>query len=323
MLKFQIQSDSDIPASQQLFEQIQFEIASGQYPHGHRLPSTRQLATMTGLHRNTISKVYQQLEEAGLVKSVAGSGIYVQAQGYESIADEKFPVVGQNNLVKECIDELLDLGCTLTQIKELFLTEIDWRLRCRELVIVTVPTRDLKAGELMRQQLEHSLSIPVQLICLEELSSILQPNKFGTVITSRYFIKEVLEVVRSKSFRVFPVDIYDYAKELKLIAKLPQNACLGLVSLSEGTLTVAERIVNTQRGDEILVLTAPVGDRQRLKAIIRRAQMIISDPASYGAIEQAIAEVREDLMRRPQIICSENYISEKSINSLKRELDLP
>ena len=56
MLNFQIQSDSDVPASKQLFAQIQFAIASGQYPPAHRLPSTRQLAMITGLHRNTISK---------------------------------------------------------------------------------------------------------------------------------------------------------------------------------------------------------------------------------------------------------------------------
>jgi len=34
----------------------------------------------TGLHRNTISKVYRQLEDNGLVDSRAGSGIYVTAQ---------------------------------------------------------------------------------------------------------------------------------------------------------------------------------------------------------------------------------------------------
>ena len=48
MLNFQIQSDSDVPASKQLFAQIQFAIASGQYPPAHRLPSTRQLAMITG-----------------------------------------------------------------------------------------------------------------------------------------------------------------------------------------------------------------------------------------------------------------------------------
>ena len=50
------------------------------YPPGHRLPSTRQLAMQTGLHRNTISKVYRQLETDGVVEAMAGSGIYVRDQ---------------------------------------------------------------------------------------------------------------------------------------------------------------------------------------------------------------------------------------------------
>ena len=32
----------------------------------------------TGLHRNTISKVYRQLEVDGVVEAIAGSGIYVR-----------------------------------------------------------------------------------------------------------------------------------------------------------------------------------------------------------------------------------------------------
>ena len=77
MFRFHIQSDSHIPPSQQLIDQIKFAIASRQYQPGQRLPSTRQLAQMTGLHRNTISKVYKNLEENNLVESVTGSGIYV------------------------------------------------------------------------------------------------------------------------------------------------------------------------------------------------------------------------------------------------------
>ena len=34
----------------------------------------------TGLHRNTISKVYRQLETDGVVEAMAGSGIYVRDQ---------------------------------------------------------------------------------------------------------------------------------------------------------------------------------------------------------------------------------------------------
>ena len=77
-MRFHIQQESDIPASTQLYNQICFAIAARHYPQGHRLPSTRQLGMQTGLHRNTISKVYRQLEIDGVVEAIAGSGIYVR-----------------------------------------------------------------------------------------------------------------------------------------------------------------------------------------------------------------------------------------------------
>ena len=79
-MRFHIQQESEIPASSQLYNQICFAIAARHYPPGHRLPSTRQLAMQTGLHRNTISKVYRQLENDGVVEAIAGSGIYVRDQ---------------------------------------------------------------------------------------------------------------------------------------------------------------------------------------------------------------------------------------------------
>ena len=79
-MRFHIQQESEIPASSQLYNQICFAIAARHYPPGHRLPSTRQLAMQTGLHRNTISKVYRQLETDGVVEAIAGSGIYVRDQ---------------------------------------------------------------------------------------------------------------------------------------------------------------------------------------------------------------------------------------------------
>ena len=124
MVQFHIQTDSDIPASTQLFNQIRFAIASRQFPPGHRLPSTRQLAMQTGLHRNTISKVYRQLENTGLVEAQAGSGIYVRAQGNEHGNKLKSPILEEyplaNKIVQGSIDQLLGQGCTLNQARELF-----------------------------------------------------------------------------------------------------------------------------------------------------------------------------------------------------------
>ena len=322
MLNFQIQSDSDVPASKQLFAQIQFAIASGQYPPAHRLPSTRQLAMITGLHRNTISKVYQQLEESGLVESVAGSGIYVKIHERENIARSDSPLLSSVNAVKESIDRILEFGCSMEQIKELFLEEIDWRISCSDRVIVTVPYRDIGAGKIMQQELKDSFSIEVELIKLEDLPKLLEEINFGTLVTIRYFIQEVLAIVPPNSFRVIPIDIYDYSKELEIIKDLPSQACLGIVSLSEGTLEVASSIVNSQRGEDLLVLTSPASDRNRLKAVIRAAHTVITDYTSYDLVKAEIIAMREDLIRVPDVVGTDSYIGEKSINLLKRELGI-
>ncbi|MEY2858528.1 MAG: hypothetical protein RLZZ74_2841 [Cyanobacteriota bacterium] len=323
MLNFQIQSDSDVPASKQLFAQIQFAIASGQYPPAHRLPSTRQLAMITGLHRNTISKVYQQLEDSGLVESIAGSGIYVKLHEHENLTNEPdSPVAASIKAIKEGVDRVLELGCTINQVKELFFEEIDWRISCCDRVIVTVPKRDIGAGEIILQELQNTLAIEIELIELEQLPKILAEINFGTLITNRYFIKEVLAIVPPNSFRVIPIDMYDYNKELEIIKALPNQACLGIVSLSEGTLSVAASIVNSQRGDDLLVLTSTLSDRDRLRAVIRASHTVIAGYTSYDQVKAEIIAMREDLIRIPDVISADSYISEKSIKLLQRELGL-
>ncbi len=323
MLQFQIQLDSDIPASAQLFNQIRFAIASRQYSPGHRLPSTRQLAMLTGLHRNTISKVYQQLEDDGLVESLAGSGIYVKSQGHEggkrlSPILQEYPAA--NDLIQKSLDNLISQSLTLSQIRELFLAEIDWRIRCGVKVFVTAPINDLGVGELILQNLEQSLAIPVELVPLEELEDILNKTTSATIITTRYFIAEVEAIALSKSIRVIPIDVYDFQEELAIIKKIPKDSRLGIVSLSPGILRTAQLLVHSLRGEDILVMTAQVSDKQRLTSLVKAANTIITDSASYPLVQKAILAAIEDLIRPPQLISSKDYIDEKSITFLKREL---
>lgn len=327
MVQFRIQPDSDIPASTQLYDQIWFAIASRQYPPGYRLPSTRQLAMNTGLHRNTISKVYRQLEDAGVVEAQPGSGIYVRAQTGTESAKPLSPLLAQfpraREIVETSLDDLLRQGCSLNQARELFLAEVDWRLRCSARVLVSTPRQDIGAGELIVRELEQALHIPVQLVPIEELDDVLAQTRSGTVVTSRYFITEAEAIAGPKSIRVIPIDIYDYAKELSLLKDLPKDTCLGMVSLSSGILRAAEVISYSLRGDDLLLMTAQTDDTYKLEALVRSAQtIVVFDQASLPAVKQTIANVRHDLIRPPQIVTCDNYISDKSIVLLKRELGL-
>ena len=327
MIQFRIQPDSEIPASNQLFNQIRFAIASRQYPPGYKLPSTRALAMQTGLHRNTISKVYRQLEENGLVESLAGSGIYVRAQGHEGGSRLQSPILKEHpeayKVVQQALDELLSQGCSLNQAREIFLAEMDWRLRCSARVLVAVPETDIGAGQLMVYELEESLQIPIQLVSMEELATVLDQTPSGTVVTSRYFIADAEAIAAPKAVRVIPIDIYDYAKEIEMVKNLSKDSCMGIVSLSSGILRAVEVILHGIRGDELLVMTSQPKDAYKLQAIVKRAQMVFcTDQSSFSATQVAVQACADDLIRLPKVVRAGNYIGTKSIGLLKRELGL-
>ena len=62
--------------SLQIARQLQDAIESGGVPRGTCLPSTRALARMLGVSRNTTITAYEELAARGLVRSRRGAGVY-------------------------------------------------------------------------------------------------------------------------------------------------------------------------------------------------------------------------------------------------------
>ena len=60
-MKIRISKDSEVPVHEQLVNQIIVLIATGRLEPGDALPSVRTLARLHKVHRNTISRAYQEL----------------------------------------------------------------------------------------------------------------------------------------------------------------------------------------------------------------------------------------------------------------------
>lgn len=67
-------------AAQEIVSYIMDRLASGLYPPGCRLPTSRELATELGVHRNTVAKAYKSLVDLGLVSSAPGRGTFAAAR---------------------------------------------------------------------------------------------------------------------------------------------------------------------------------------------------------------------------------------------------
>ncbi len=324
-MRFHIQQEIDIPASIQLYNQICFAIAARYYPPGHRLPSTRQLAMQTGLHRNTISKVYRQLETDGVVEAIAGSGIYVRDNLKKGDLKKSFN--SKNNLntnpdleTKKAVDKLIKLGCTLQETRNLLTNEIDWRIKCGSRIIVSTPREDIGASMLIAEDLSPNINVPVEVVPMEELEKVLCNSNNGTIVTSRYFLQPLEKLAKQYRVRAIAVDLSDFQKELKIIKEVKPGCCVGIVSISAGLLRAAEIIIHSMRGSDIVIMTTISDNSSRLLALLKASNHIVCDGPSLSVIENTLLKNRSQLMRVPQIICAKNYLSIKTINHLKTEI---
>ena len=280
----------------------------------------------TGLHRNTISKVYRQLETDGVVEAIAGSGIYVRDQVKKKDIKESIQSQKQGEHpsleAKKAIDKLISIGCTLQEAREILINEVDWRIKCGARVLVSTPREDIGASMLIAEDLAPRINVPVEVIPMEELEKVLCNSNNGTLVTSRYFLQPLEKLAKKYGIRAIAVDLSDFQKELKILTELKTGSCVGIVSISPGLLRAAEVILHSIRGNDILLMTANPENSSRLLALLRTTNHVLCDSPSLSAVENTLAKNRSQLMKMPQIHCAANYLTKETINQLKKEIGI-
>jgi GntR family transcriptional regulator len=117
-MRLWLSKNSEVPLREQLTTQIELGIISGDLEPGQRLPSTRSLARRFGVHANTVSAAYRDLEERGWVESRKGSGVYVRERAVEAPLDSR-----------SALDQLISTFLRLARVRGYSLAEIQRRVK--------------------------------------------------------------------------------------------------------------------------------------------------------------------------------------------------
>jgi DNA-binding transcriptional MocR family regulator len=81
MLPLHLQSESHVPLYIQLRDQLRALVHAGDLRHGDRIPASRELATVLGVHRTTVANAYAELESEGLIQGHVGRGTFIKRNG--------------------------------------------------------------------------------------------------------------------------------------------------------------------------------------------------------------------------------------------------
>ena len=89
-LTISLETGSDRPLYEQIYNHIKTEILDGGLPFQERLPSTRKLAQYLQVSRSTVDMAYEQLLSEGYIESAPCRGYFVsELDGiYKSVAKE-------------------------------------------------------------------------------------------------------------------------------------------------------------------------------------------------------------------------------------------
>jgi 2-aminoadipate transaminase len=81
MLPLHLQPESHIPLYIQLRDQLRSLVHAGDLRPGDRIPASRELAQILGVHRTTVANAYAELESEGLIQGHVGRGTFIRSNG--------------------------------------------------------------------------------------------------------------------------------------------------------------------------------------------------------------------------------------------------
>jgi DNA-binding transcriptional regulator YhcF (GntR family) len=285
-----VERDSDVPISTQIYWQLAYQIDSGRLLPGARLAPVRELGAALRVNPNTIRAVYRRLADAGYVTSRHGAGTHVadrppQRRGAEALA----------GLVAEMIRRAAHAGFTADEVAAATFAAATERKRPGPLVrVLFAECTNADAGyDAERLVGEFPGIIEAEGTLLDDLPDRLDRFHYDLVATTTFHADEAQALVHGRMPVVAMLVGPGYVELVHEIAGLPAGSRVGLVCASErGADNIAETLaLSGTRGVEIVAATVDKPDD--LALVDRTSDIILMSREALAAGLEARFSRRE------------------------------
>jgi len=291
-----------VPLHDQLLAQLELKILSGAIAPGQRLPSVRVLARRLGLHANTVSLAYRDLEEAGHVELRRGAGVYVRGGPPAAIEEAK----GLDEMVRLALRVAFRQGHSGSEIR----AAVERWLRAAppERVVIVDPRRETL--ELVAHEIRSTLAVPASGCTLEELEREPGLASGALLLALPYHAAKVARVAPSAALET--VHVAASAEDQEAARGLPAGSTILIVSCSPILLQIVGAVAGGLRGDEVLVETRLLSRRAEWRRLIPAANLVFADALAAPAVREA----------RPRELRELRLIGAKDLARVRKALSL-
>jgi GntR family transcriptional regulator len=285
-----VERDSDVPISTQIYWQLAYKIESGRLQPGERLWPVRELGAALRVNPNTIRAVYRRLSDNGYVLSRHGAGTVVSDR---SVHRRRPDALGA--IVSELLRRAAQAGFTPDEVAAAAYAAASERKRPGETVhVLFAECTTADAGyDAERLNREFAGQIEAEGTLLDELPDRLERFHYDLVATTTFHADEAQALVGGRAPVIAMLVGPGYVELVHEIAALPEGSRIGVVCATDrGTDNIAETLaIAGTKGVEIV--SATIADDERLKLVDRTADVILMS-------REALAQKLDQRLHRPE-----------------------
>lgn len=267
-----VERDSDVPISTQIYWQLTYQIDSGRLLPGARLPPVRELGAALRVNPNTIRAVYRRLADAGYVTSRHGAGTHVadrppQRRGTEALA----------GLVAEMLRRAAQAGFTADEVASATFAAATERKRPGPLVRVLFAECTSADAGYDAERLHDAFPglIEVEGTLIDDMPDRLDRFHYDLVATTTFHADECQVLAAGRLPVVAMLVGPGYLELVHEIAGLPVGSRVGLVCASERGAENMRETLQLSGASGIDIVPALISEPDRLAAVDDTADLIL------------------------------------------------
>ncbi|MFL5684922.1 MAG: GntR family transcriptional regulator [Chloroflexota bacterium] len=275
-----VERDSDVPISTQIFWQLAYQIDSGRLLPGSRLPPVRELGAALRVNPNTIRAVYRRLADGGYVTSRHGAGTHVADRPPQRRASEALA-----GIVAELLRRAAHAGFTADEVAAATFAAATERKRPGPLVrVLFAECTNADAGYDAERLVDAFPGmIEAEGALIDDLPERLDKFHYDLVATTTFHADEAQVLAAGRLPVVAMLVGPGYLELVHEIAGLRPGSRVGLVCANERG---AENILETLQlsgTSGVEIVPALIGETDELRVVDDTADLILMSREALSA----------------------------------------
>jgi GntR family transcriptional regulator len=267
-----IERDSDVPISTQIYWQLAYQIESGRLQPATRLPPVRELGAALRVNPNTVRAVYRRLADAGYVVGRHGAGTRVVdrppvRRGGQALA----------GIVAETLRRAAQLGFTPDEVAQAVFTATTERKRPGPHVRVLFAECTTADANVDAERISEAFPDRVEVIpvLLDEIPERLARYHYDLVATTTFHADEAQAYVAGRVPVVAMLAGPGYMSLIHEISGLPSGSRVGVVCGSQrGVENIAE-VLSLAGASGVELISAVAHTEPELDRVNGEANLIL------------------------------------------------